>query len=64
MVSVTVSRDAWVGKFSGVRREFGVKMAEKGAEVTSKKKKTAESGLENLIKMCNFCRCSLCFGQG
>lgn len=48
--------------FKGNDVNFGVKMAGKGAE--GDVKQTVESSLENLIKMCNFCRCSLFFGQG
>lgn len=40
----------------------GIKMAATGAEVTSDQ--TVASHLEKVIKMCNFCRCSLHFCSG
>lgn len=50
------------GKFLRARCEFWVKNVREGG--WGNVKQTAESSLENLIKMCNFCRCSLYFGHG
>lgn len=64
MVSFTVSGVAR-GKFLRGRCEYRSRNSrERGWSDVKKKKKTVESSLENLIKMCNFCRCSLHFGQG